>query len=347
MQWGPGAMAGGAEGGAGGVRGGDAWNWQERDLKGYVDARVAELFPPGRRVPLPGAGAAGPGAARAFLLGPGEARGEAFGNVRRGSCFAIVSLDLSIPFRASVQAGPGEESFERAGTVVVGGVEASNAPEEWEVTVEVKRGGGSGGGGVGPEPGAAEGAAESRLKGLVEKQCRAPIALRVETLRAELQRLAGGASPESARGGAAGSAQMQEEEQRVAEMEQQAAAEERGREEERQRAIPQRYKDAVASLRGPGAAELEALSVSRCRLTDGELAELQELLPAAAGIRSLDLSHNRLTNGALQALVAALAGGAAPRLEQLDLRGNQLSPLAGTMLRGLQVLRKGLAVEWA
>lgn len=140
---------------------------------------------------------------------------------------------------------------------------------------------------------------------------------------------------------------MQEEEQRVAEMEQQAAAEERGREEERQRAIPQRYKDAVASLWGPGAAELEALSVSRCRLTDGELAELQELLPAAAGIRSLDLSHNRFTNGALQALVAALAGGAAPRLEQLDLRGIQLSPLAGTMLRGLQVLRKGLAVEWA
>ena len=335
-------------GGAAGFRGGDAWHWQERDLKGYVDARVAELFPPGRRVPLPGAGGAGPGAVRAFLLGPGEARGEAFGNVRRGSCFAIVSLDLSMQFRASVQGGPGEEDFELAGTVMVGGVEASNAPEEWEVTMEVKRGGGGGGEGAGAgyEPGAAEGVAESRLKRLVEDQCLAPIALRVEALRTELQRLAEGASPEAARSREAGSVQMQQEEKRVVELEQRAAAEERGREEERQRAIPQRYKDAVVSLRGPRAAGLEALSVSHCSLTDGDLAELQQLLPAAAGIRSLDLSHNKLTNGALQALVAALAGGIAPQLERLDLRGNKLSSLAGTMLRGLKVLRKELAVEW-
>jgi len=102
----------------------------------------------------------------------------------------------------------------------------------------------------------------------------------------------------------------------------------------------------VASLRGPRAARLEALSVSHCNLTDGDLAELQQLLPAAAGIRSLDLSHNKLTNRALQALVAALAGGIAPQLERLDLRGNKLSSPAGTMLRGLKVLRKELAVEW-
>ena len=36
----------------------------------------------------------------------------------------------------------------------------------------------------------------------------------------------------------------------------------------------------------------------------------------------------------------------APQLERLDLRGNKLSSPAGTMLRGLKVLRKELAVEW-
>ena len=154
-------MAEGADAGAGaaGFRGGDAWHWQERDLKGYVDARVAELFPAGRRVPLGGGGGGGggggdgPGAVRAFLRGPGEARGEAFGNVRRGRCFAILSLEFAVPFSASIQGGPGGEDVERSGKVTVGNVEDSNRAEEWEVTVELEgssSSAGAGGGAPGP-----------------------------------------------------------------------------------------------------------------------------------------------------------------------------------------------------
>ena len=198
----------------------------------------------------------------------------------------------------------------------------------------------SGGGGAR----ASEGAVESHLKAIVRDQCLEVIAPRVQALRAELQSLAAGQAPEEAR--SRNSAALQQEEARTVAAEQRAAEEERGRAEARRQALPQRYRDALESLRGPGAADLEAVSVSSCDLTDGELSELHSLLAAAPGLRSLDLSGNRLTNGALQPLAAALAAGTAPRLERLDLRGNKLCPPAGTILGGLRVLRKGLKIEW-
>ena len=335
------ATAGAA--GAAGFRGGDAWHWQERDLKGYVDSRVAELFPAGRRVPLRGGagGGGGPGAICAFLGGPGEARGEAFGNVRRGRSFAILSLEFAVPFSASIQGSPDEEDVERSGKVTVGNVEDSNSAEEWDVSVELASSSSAAARGGGAR--ASEGAIESRLKAIVRDQCLEAITPRVQALRAELQRLAAGEAPEEVR---SGNSALQQEEARTAAAEQRAVEEERGRAEARQQALPQRYRDALESLRGPGAAELEAVSVSSCDLTDGELSELHSLLAAAPGLRSLDLSGNRLTNGALQPLAAALAAGTAPRLERLDLRGNKLCPPAGTILGGLKVLRKGLKIEW-
>ena len=118
--------------------------------------------------------------------------------------------------------------------------------------------------------------------------------------------LSSGYAPEVVR---SGNSALQQEEARTAAAEQRAVEEERGRAEARQQALPQRYRDALESLRGPGAADLEAVSVSSCDLTDGELSELHSLLAAAPGLRSLDLSGNRLTNGALQPLAAALAAG--------------------------------------
>merc|ERR1712032_460343 len=82
-------------------------------------------------------------------------------------------------------------------------------------------------------------------------------------------------------------------------------------------------------------------------LTDEDLAEVLPLLKGNEALTELDLSHNKIKDKGVQDLVAALAAGAAPNLEEFKLYSNEFGELGMTMLtQGLPVFRKKLKIVW-
>ena len=61
-------------------------------------------------------------------------------------------------------------------------------------------------------------------------------------------------------------------------------------------------------------------------------------------VRELWLSNNNAGDGGIQALVTALATGILPNLAMLRVDGNGMSDLGENMLRGLRMMREGIAV---
>lgn len=100
-----------------------------------------------------------------------------------------------------------------------------------------------------------------------------------------------------------------------------------------------RWQEALA----PGVTSMR-LSFTQC--TDEDLAELLPRLKDNEDLTEIDLSHNHIKDAGVQALVAALAGGAAPKLKELRLYSNEFGELGQTMLtQGLPVFRKKLVVH--
>merc|ERR1712187_458762 len=81
--------------------------------------------------------------------------------------------------------------------------------------------------------------------------------------------------------------------------------------------------------------------------TDEDLNEIIARLKGNADVTEIDLSHNHIKDAGVQALVAALAAGAAPNLQELKIYSNDFGDLGQTMLtQGLPVFRKKLQVHW-
>jgi len=94
----------------------------------------------------------------------------------------------------------------------------------------------------------------------------------------------------------------------------------------------------------PGA---KSIRLSFMQATDEDLKEVIERLKGNSDVTELDLSHNHVKDAGVQALVAALAAGAAPNLQELKLYNNEFGDLGQTMLtQGLPVFRKKLQVHW-
>lgn len=101
-----------------------------------------------------------------------------------------------------------------------------------------------------------------------------------------------------------------------------------------------RWQEALA----PG---VKTMRLSFCQCTDEDLAEVLTHLKENEDLTELDLSHNKIKDAGIQALVAALAGGAAPKLKELRVYSNEFGELGQTMLtQGLPVFRKKLEVHW-
>jgi hypothetical protein len=100
-----------------------------------------------------------------------------------------------------------------------------------------------------------------------------------------------------------------------------------------------RWQEALA----PG---VKTMRLSFCQATDDDIAELLTRLKDNEDVTEIDLSHNHIKDAGIQALVAALAGGAAPKLKELRLYSNDFGELGQTMLtQGLPVFRKKLVVH--
>jgi hypothetical protein len=94
----------------------------------------------------------------------------------------------------------------------------------------------------------------------------------------------------------------------------------------------------------PGA---KSIRLSFMQATDADLKEVIECLKGNSDVTELDLSHNHVKDAGVQSLVAALATGAAPNLQDLKLYSNEFGDLGQTMLtQGLPVFRKKLQVHW-
>jgi hypothetical protein len=92
---------------------------------------------------------------------------------------------------------------------------------------------------------------------------------------------------------------------------------------------------------------VKSIRLSFMQATDEDLKEVIERLKGNSDVTELDLSHNHVKDGGVQALVAALAAGAAPNLQELKLYNNEFGDLGQTMLtQGLPVFRKKLQVHW-
>lgn len=103
---------------------------------------------------------------------------------------------------------------------------------------------------------------------------------------------------------------------------------------------------------GPRWAEAMAAGVKSMRLgftgmNDEDLREVAERLKGNEDVEELDVSHNHIKDAGVQVLVAALAGGAAPKLRELRIYSNEFGDLGKTMLtQGLPVFRKRLEIHW-
>ncbi|CAK0860933.1 unnamed protein product [Prorocentrum cordatum] len=92
---------------------------------------------------------------------------------------------------------------------------------------------------------------------------------------------------------------------------------------------------------------VKSIRLSFMQATDEDLKEVIERLKGNSDVTELDLSHNHVKDAGVQALVAALAAGAAPNLQELKLYNNEFGDLGQTMLtQGLPVFRKKLQVHW-
>jgi len=101
-----------------------------------------------------------------------------------------------------------------------------------------------------------------------------------------------------------------------------------------------RWKEALE----PG---VKSIRLSFMQATDEDLNEVLKVLKGNTEVEELDLSHNHIKDAGVQALVAALAAGAAPNLQELKLYSNEFGDLGQTMLtQGLPVFRKKLQVHW-
>eukprot|EP00441_Pelagodinium_beii_P026133 CAMPEP_0197656802 /NCGR_PEP_ID=MMETSP1338-20131121/43421_1 /TAXON_ID=43686 ORGANISM="Pelagodinium beii, Strain RCC1491" /NCGR_SAMPLE_ID=MMETSP1338 /ASSEMBLY_ACC=CAM_ASM_000754 /LENGTH=259 /DNA_ID=CAMNT_0043232985 /DNA_START=50 /DNA_END=829 /DNA_ORIENTATION=- len=101
-----------------------------------------------------------------------------------------------------------------------------------------------------------------------------------------------------------------------------------------------RWKEALA----PGQ---KTIRVCFSQATDEDLNEIIQALKGNEDVTELDVSHNHIKDGGVQALVAALAAGSAPNLQELRVYSNEFGSLGETMLtQGLPVFRKKLEVHW-
>jgi len=91
---------------------------------------------------------------------------------------------------------------------------------------------------------------------------------------------------------------------------------------------------------------VKSMRFSFMQATDEDLNEIIARLKGNADVTEIDLSHNHIKDAGVQALVAALAAGAAPNLQELKIYSNDFGALGMTMLtQGLPVFRKKLQVQ--
>jgi hypothetical protein len=95
------------------------------------------------------------------------------------------------------------------------------------------------------------------------------------------------------------------------------------------------------------AAGVKAMRFGFMGVTDEDLVAILESLKGNEDVVELDLTHNKIMDQGVQRLVAALAAGAAPNLQELRIYKNEFGDLGKTMLQqGLRVFRKKLDIRY-
>jgi hypothetical protein len=90
------------------------------------------------------------------------------------------------------------------------------------------------------------------------------------------------------------------------------------------------------------------IGLMMCDINPGrDIEDLVEALRKNGDVELLDLRDNRkLNDDALQPLLLALAGGAAPKLKSVLLKGTSHSVISRNMAKGLALMRKDLAIDF-
>jgi hypothetical protein len=88
------------------------------------------------------------------------------------------------------------------------------------------------------------------------------------------------------------------------------------------------------------------MQLNRCRITDKRARKLFTALKDNTSVTSIDLSDNVITDEGMQFMTGVLAGGIAPNLIHVNVRGNPVSERGKELLSGLFHLRKQLKVEY-
>lgn len=109
--------------------------------------------------------------------------------------------------------------------------------------------------------------------------------------------------------------------------------------------LPAKYKTFLDTVKEGKGAEVTAVDVSFCQLTDeDDFGDLLDAIKECENATTMDLSYNNLQDASVQKLIGLLVSGGFSKLTTLRLSNNKLTDVSKTMLSGLKVLRKDLTV---
>ena len=373
-------------------RGGDAWHWDEKDLKAELDKRMAEAFQEmaladetgtkvrtGRRRAREGwerrakATADDPVPTQLRACGA-ECYGEVILNTRKGRKFVIVSVKVVVEYSGRLEIGTTVTGSSNGVIVLpeVGNNTDNSDPETWEVevmTMEEKKWKAQGRGMQPPpkpksddadfadddndaaQPSASKPAEELYLThedkvlkarasapdviGKVKAAVRRTVAAVEAAALGQATDAPAPASDGASEGTGKDAATSEEVQRRVAEM--------------RVAGRPKRVKEALERLAANDDSYAE-VDLTYSHVEADAVDELfHRLVVTTCPLTAIKLSGGHvsgLTASHLQALVARLASGGLPALKSLEFDPSSLDAMCSNMLKGLQVLRKDVAVTY-